>query len=1180
MSLSLKHIDAFLPIRALKTIVLGARRFIFQSQGTFFRVVDESTGVVSTQIQIFKRNNIHGFITLNQGLQDHDSSHVQIVVWGGRSVRAVDVFVAFDNEVTLSASSAEFTAPDWIMSGCAAAVGGHYGAFFITANNALLSIELIDSDIPGRNTISIYQLATSVKSILYSADVIALSSSHVLIAAGTVFGEIIVWSCFLNKDRSHKANAIGSIHHFFTGHDGSIFDVRISPKIHSLNGGQSGRILASCSDDRTVRIWDISDCEHKTAEDHSAYSTDGFELRSTGFGPVEAGEDSVGSESCVVQAFAHVSRIWGVHFRAIKNNNQTHMGLVSRGEDCTCVLWDLSWQSSSTGTTVYQLRQTSSIQTHIGKHIWSLDLCRIGSKTVVYTGGADGALKSFPIQENDDEQLGNDSAASSQQSPGLQVKVKKKNSTAEGTKAFAFVTQDCLLRTSPQGQIQLGYVNQAEETAITWETLCETPDLSSFAVMAALPRMGLALIGNFRGLIRLYNHATKSVINITDVGNRPLGLFFLQTHPSSKMDALNPSQKITFLVCYPTGEEITLVNVSDWNSDHPTTEITNYNLPSTFVVCSASFILDSKYLIIGGKTGALAIYNTSESEPVLVNRRVHSREFVNHISVVTSVVTNDTTRSDFVLTCGRDGTYCLHELQLSGNGTDAVSIQTVHRTASITGGNIEGAYFDKATGDFMLYGFRSQDFVLRNESKLTDIVSIASGGFRRSWVFIPGDKNNNALFAWKDGYSLMTTHVRAAAGTLLRAGGHGREIKAMDVFNATGGDRPLFATGAEDTTVRLFTPTSSLAASPWGSFECLRVLDTHRSGIQQVTWSKDGRYLFTSAAYEEFFVWGVRTIPIFGVATNLMAASPKDDVNSDLRIPSFDLVEVEEVDGEQGFLLCIALSNSVFKIFHFSPSNGGQFTLLARGKYMTNCLTQAQFLVSSSSVSLITAATDGYFTLWDLTSTLEPFYTITQSTLKANCPFKGSTISPENITCESRYQIHSNSIKGMELVPISDTATVIVAGGDDNSLSVSLLKTHPSDTGSNAQVATVSIPDAHAASVTTVKVLNQQISRDVTSNTESIKFTVASSGNDHRVKIWSIAVDPTQPGTQGIIVGFLLDTYSSVADISSLGIVHGPRYGLPAESQVPGSEINQSRLVVCGEGMEMFAAESGRAPSA
>lgn len=247
---------------------------------------------------------------------------------------------------------------------------------------------------------------------------------------------------------------------------------------------------------------------------------------------------------------------------------------------------------------------------------------------------------------------------------------------------------------------------------------------------------------------------------------------------------------------------------------------------------------------------------------------------------------------------------------------------------------------------------------------------------------------------------------------------------------------------------------------------------------------------------------------------------------------------------------------------------------------MTNCLTQAHFLVTSSSVSLITAATDGHFTLWDLTSTLEPFYTITKSALKAKQTFDGSSISPENITCESRYQIHSNSIKGMELVPISDTATVVVAGGDDNSLSVSLLRTHPSNTGTNAHVATVSIPDAHAAAATTVKVLNQQISRDVTSNTESIKITVASSGNDYRVKIWLITVDPAQPGTEGIIVRFLRDTYSSVADIASLGLVHGPGNSLPAESQVPGSEIQQSRLVVCGVGIEMFAAESDQALSA
>jgi hypothetical protein len=220
-------------------------------------------------------------------------------------------------------------------------------------------------------------------------------------------------------------------------------------------------------------------------------------------------------------------------------------------------------------------------------------------------------------------------------------------------------------------------------------------------------------------------------------------------------------------------------------------------------------------------------------------------------------------------------------------------------------------------------------------------------------------------------------------------------------------------------------------------------------------------------------------------------------------------------------------------------------------------------------VSLISAATDGHFTFWDLTSTLDPFYTITNSTLKAKKPFDGSSFSPENITCESRYLIHSNSIKSLELIPISDTNTVIVAGGDDNCISVSLLTT-PSDPNLSAQVTTVSISDAHAAAVTAVKVLSQQVSRDVVSNTESAKITVASSGNDHRVKIWSITVDPKQLGTRGITVEFLLDRYSSVADVSSLGLIHGSGRDLSAETDVSSLKENQPKIVVGGVGMEMF----------
>lgn len=234
---------------------------------------------------------------------------------------------------------------------------------------------------------------------------------------------------------------------------------------------------------------------------------------------------------------------------------------------------------------------------------------------------------------------------------------------------------------------------------------------------------------------------------------------------------------------------------------------------------------------------------------------------------------------------------------------------------------------------------------------------------------------------------------------------------------------------------------------------------------------------------------------------------------------------------------------------------------------MTNCLTQAHFLVEGSSVRLITAATDGYFTIWDLTSTLAPFYEIHSSKLEIKPSIRSSSIIPATINCENRYQIHSNTIKTMELVPLSDTDTVVLTGGDDNSVSASLLKTSSTDSSTGTHVATVSVPDAHTASVTTLKVLNRQFVQASGSQTKVQKLIVASSGNDHRVKIWSIEVDPSQPVTRGISIELLLDRYSSVADISSIGLLTEPG----TSCQQDPVSLNGAKLLVCGVGMEMLA---------
>ena len=182
-------------------------------------------------------------------------------------------------------------------------------AFLITAHNDLLVVGSERQDGSEERYSVIRPQTSGLKSILYSSHLCWKNGEELLVASGFVTGEVIVWSASTNPEKSRLTGC--QLHYVLRGHEGSVFGVQIS---HLLDFGTGPiRLLCSCSDDRTICVWDI------TSADASIPSNDS-------------------DPNCVAKAMGHGSRIWSVQF--VDKIGETP-DLLSFGEDGTAQIWQL-----------------------------------------------------------------------------------------------------------------------------------------------------------------------------------------------------------------------------------------------------------------------------------------------------------------------------------------------------------------------------------------------------------------------------------------------------------------------------------------------------------------------------------------------------------------------------------------------------------------------------------------------------------------------------------------------------------------------------------------------------------------------------------------------------------------------------------------------------------------------
>ena len=395
----IENVAGISPITALCSFNWEENVILLVGEGPFLKVYQDAT--ILSHGRYLGDSTIHGIVARRKAKDDE--SVRQILIFGGRRLSLLEIRISTPeicgSRLIISIiKTYHVDVLDGVITACfrPQADGSSLESLspdvtFLTYNNELFCASF-NGFVEGtvHKKASIHRLTAGPHVLLYSAQIIWQTLDHLLVASGTAFGEVIIWSAQCNQESRQAGLPTfrSSVLYRFVGHEGSIFGVRFSESKKLAEGNEAPRYVASCSDDRTIRVWDLRSIPYK---DESKCLDDENSL------DIALCERT--SSEYVAKVMGHGSRIWGIRF--LRSEQAKGDYVLSYGEDSTTQLWRLDLESQDDEQLTSRLVSVSCNDVHTGRNVWAVEVVNNGfGQYAVWSGGADGRIVKYDINLN------------------------------------------------------------------------------------------------------------------------------------------------------------------------------------------------------------------------------------------------------------------------------------------------------------------------------------------------------------------------------------------------------------------------------------------------------------------------------------------------------------------------------------------------------------------------------------------------------------------------------------------------------------------------------------------------------------------------------------------------------------------------------------------------------------